>query len=118
MLYNTASLLILGLVDVWSVKNAPRLGSRQLSEEAQPLQSNPLTHPHDQLSSKEVVDEICRSLESASGMVLMLPLRVTNTHVQDERRRCWLVDCIRKISSSCGFRFSERMADYKSIATD
>lgn len=126
MLYNTALLLIFDLTEVWNVTEAPQLALAQLSEYARPLRSNPLTLPHEDLSSSEAIDEICRSLEyylerprsGAGAMVVLLPLRVTYRYVQEERRRSWLANVMEGISTSCGFGFSERLVNIENMAID
>ncbi|KAI9712909.1 MAG: hypothetical protein M1812_006778 [Candelaria pacifica] len=127
MLYNISLLMILDLATVWDLADTPTQALRRLPNEERPLQaSNALVLPHEALTQEEILHEICRSLEfhlrgphaAARGMVLLLPLRIAFTYVKDERQRAWLDQIVKRVSRTCGFRFSERVADTRSFAED
>jgi hypothetical protein len=123
MLYNSALLIAIRLVEAWFADPVRiALSAFLVSERLKPL--NHLILPYETLTTAEICSEICRSIEyhfqkphALSGpMFLLLPIRVCLSEFQGGQREYpWLIGMLRRIADTCGFEVSWSLPDFRDL---
>ncbi|KAF2675388.1 hypothetical protein BT63DRAFT_409478 [Microthyrium microscopicum] len=126
VLYNTALLLLFDLTRTWSFRNCPAQALEGASLAPSGKTTNPLRLPHAQLSSQEVSDEVCQSLEwflqgpeRMSGVINMIfPIRILSDALPEGKKRRWLLTLLERMGVSEGFQFTKRLHRRERIVRD
>lgn len=126
VLYNMVILQLMALALTCGIDDLPLCALQHLPEDSRPASRGPLTLPHEDLSSSDVSEELCRSVEfllqgpraTDGALNLLLPLRSVLTFGQDARIVAFLVNTLDRMSRLCGFGFSRRLSDMKAITTN
>jgi hypothetical protein len=126
MLYNAALLWVFDTANFWVGENATRLALSLFPVQERPGASNPLTLPHEDLTTAEISREICRSIEyhfqephtQSGAMFLMLPLRTVLKLGQGAQERLLSERSLRRIGDIHGFGISTSLQHRMAMAAD
>ena len=114
LLYNTALFLLLELADDLGIEDLPLLALSGMTRQDRPVRSNPLTLPHEALSSAEAFSEIYRSIEyclqephAAIGATFLLqPLGALLERPQANKEWHWLSRITKTVADLSGLDLS------------